>query len=103
MIGFGAFEALTFDCYGTLIDWETGIAAALRRAGAAGTDDELLESFARHEAALEAGPYRTPNLRTPPAATRLRCRRWGTTGSRRGLTLPLGETGYSGAWQGPMS
>jgi 2-haloacid dehalogenase len=59
MIGFGAFEALTFDCYGTLIDWETGIAAALRRAGAAGTDDELLESFARHEAALEAGPYRT--------------------------------------------
>ena len=24
------FSALTFDCYGTLIDWETGIAAALR-------------------------------------------------------------------------
>jgi hypothetical protein len=24
------FSALTFDCYGTLIDWETGILAALR-------------------------------------------------------------------------
>ena len=23
------FEALSFDCYGTLIDWESGIAAAL--------------------------------------------------------------------------
>jgi len=59
MIDFGAYDALTFDVYGTLIDWETGIAAALRRAGASGTDDELLETFARHEAALEAGPYRT--------------------------------------------
>ena len=25
-----AFDALTFDCYGTLIDWETGILTALR-------------------------------------------------------------------------
>ncbi len=24
------FDALTFDCYGTLIDWESGIATALR-------------------------------------------------------------------------
>jgi 2-haloacid dehalogenase len=59
VIDFDAFDALTFDVYGTLIDWETGIAAALRRAGAHGTDDELLEAFARHEAALEAGPYRS--------------------------------------------
>ena len=28
MIDFDAFDALTFDCYGTLIDWETGILAA---------------------------------------------------------------------------
>jgi 2-haloacid dehalogenase len=60
MVDFDAFDALTFDCYGTLIDWETGIADALRpiAAGAAG-DDELLEAFGRHEAALEAGPYRS--------------------------------------------
>ena len=24
------FRVLTFDCYGTLIDWESGIVAALR-------------------------------------------------------------------------
>ena len=29
-IDFARFDALTFDCYGTLIDWETGILAALR-------------------------------------------------------------------------
>ena len=27
---FTDFEALSFDCYGTLIDWEAGIAAVLR-------------------------------------------------------------------------
>ncbi len=60
-LDFTRFDALTFDCYGTLIDWETGILAALRtildpRAIVAG-DDELLERYAGHEAAAEAGPY----------------------------------------------
>ena len=50
MVDFDAFDALTFDCYGTLIDWETGIAEALRPFGDA-SDDALLEAFARHEAA----------------------------------------------------
>ncbi len=55
---FDAFDALTFDCYGTLIDWETGLLAALRPLVGATSDDEaLLAAFARHEAALEAGPY----------------------------------------------
>jgi 2-haloacid dehalogenase len=58
MVEFDAFDALTFDVYGTLIDWETGIAGWLRPFAEA-SDDELLESFARHEAELEAGPYRT--------------------------------------------
>ena len=26
------FDALTFDCYGTLIDWESGMVEALKRA-----------------------------------------------------------------------
>ena len=30
MIDFSKYEVLSFDCYGTLIDWETGIIAALR-------------------------------------------------------------------------
>jgi 2-haloacid dehalogenase len=58
-----AFEVLTFDCYGTLIDWEAGIVAGIRPVLAAHgvdlTDDQILEGFARHEAALEAGPYQT--------------------------------------------
>jgi 2-haloacid dehalogenase len=60
-LDFDRFDALTFDCYGTLIDWETGIVAALRAVldprNVHPSDDELLERFARHEAALEAGPY----------------------------------------------
>ncbi|HEV7810170.1 MAG TPA: HAD-IA family hydrolase, partial [Candidatus Limnocylindrales bacterium] len=59
-LDYGAFDALTFDCYGTLIDWEAGILAALRPLlpGDAATDDEqLLVEYAVAEAALEAGPY----------------------------------------------
>jgi 2-haloacid dehalogenase len=61
-IDYGRYEVLTFDCYGTLIDWETGLLAGLREAvpALAGVgDDELLESYAGHEAAAEAGPYRS--------------------------------------------
>lgn len=52
------FKVLTFDCYGTLIDWESGLWSALQPllAAAGGTlsRDAVLESFARHEAAQEA-------------------------------------------------
>lgn len=60
-IDFSRFDVLTFDCYGTLIDWETGILAALRAAHPEGwpaSDEELLERFAIHEAAAERGDYR---------------------------------------------
>ena len=60
-IDFDRFEVLTFDCYGTLIDWETGILAGLRRTleprNVTADDEELLERYARHEAKIEAGPY----------------------------------------------
>ena len=58
---FRRFDALTFDCYGTLIDWETGILAGLRSVleprGPVPDGDRLLEAFARFEAEAEAGPY----------------------------------------------
>ena len=61
-LDYTAFDALTFDCYGTLIDWEAGILAGLRAAlapgGAHPSDDDLLEVYGRVEAAAEAGPYR---------------------------------------------
>jgi 2-haloacid dehalogenase len=57
------FKALTFDCYGTLIDWETGLYAALQpllhRGGVTLERDEVLAAFARHEAAQEAA---TPQM-----------------------------------------
>src|SRR5580765_7256903 len=58
-LDYGAFDALTFDCYGTLIDWEAGILAALRSIPALVTLDgeALLDEYANAEAALEAGPY----------------------------------------------
>jgi 2-haloalkanoic acid dehalogenase type II len=47
------FKVLTFDCYGTLIDWETGILNGLAplaaRVRPAMPPDQLLEQFAQHE------------------------------------------------------
>lgn len=58
------YKALTFDCYGTLIDWESGMFAALqpliRRASRALTRDEALEAHARHESAQQR---QTPAMR----------------------------------------
>jgi 2-haloacid dehalogenase len=55
------FEALSFDCYGTLIDWESGISAVIgpwaAEHGVALTAEELLERYAAAEAAEEV---RTP-------------------------------------------
>ncbi|HSL98217.1 MAG TPA: haloacid dehalogenase type II [Candidatus Deferrimicrobiaceae bacterium] len=59
---FDRFDVLTFDCYGTLIDWETGLLDALRpilaEHGVEASDERVLEAFARRETAIEAGPYR---------------------------------------------
>jgi 2-haloalkanoic acid dehalogenase type II len=52
------FDALTFDCYGTLIDWESGILAALKpwttRHGLPADDEALLTAFGRAESRREA-------------------------------------------------
>lgn len=51
------FTTLTFDCYGTLIDWERGIAAELRpwaeRNKLKLADGALLEAFGRAEAPVQ--------------------------------------------------
>jgi 2-haloacid dehalogenase len=60
----GDFSALTFDCYGTLIDWEAGILAALRPWAAAHTvttdDESLLAAFGRAESRREAAEPTAP-------------------------------------------
>ena len=51
------FKALTFDCYGTLIDWETGLFDALipltSRVSRTLSGDEVLEAHARHESSQQ--------------------------------------------------
>ena len=62
MLDFNCFEVLTFDCYGTLIDWETGILSALRPIlSAHGThidDGTLLKLYGDFEQRSEAGEFR---------------------------------------------
>ncbi len=62
-MNFGHFKCLSFDCYGTLIDWETGISSALRPImethEVKASHDELLALYGKAETEIEAGPYRT--------------------------------------------
>lgn len=65
MLDFSRFEILTFDCYGTLINWEAGILAALHRILSAHSktldDATLLQLYGDFELRSEQGtfqPYR---------------------------------------------
>jgi 2-haloacid dehalogenase len=62
MLDFNRFEVLTFDCYGTLIDWETGILSALgpilSAHGARIDDVTLLRLYGDFEQRSEAGEFR---------------------------------------------
>ena len=56
------YDAITFDCYGTLIDWETGIATAFLRAaerdGVRLRRDDVLRVYADNERVVERQRYR---------------------------------------------
>jgi 2-haloacid dehalogenase len=62
---FSRFTSISFDCYGTLIDWESGILPALRRVlGSHGqsqsvSDAAILELYGEFEAEAESGPYQS--------------------------------------------
>jgi 2-haloacid dehalogenase len=60
-LDFNRFKAITFDCYGTLIDWETGLLGALRPVlrshGSDLSDAEILEIYGELEP-KEQMPYR---------------------------------------------
>src|SRR5688572_1298469 len=61
-MGYAGYEVVSFDCYGTLVDWESGIRVTLQslleRHGVKWPAEQLLAEYGRAEAALEAGPYR---------------------------------------------
>jgi 2-haloacid dehalogenase len=55
------YDALTFDCYGTLIDWATGISRALQpmleKHDVTVADDELFRLYVQFETDVESGGY----------------------------------------------
>ena len=77
------FKALTFDCYGTLIDWESGMIEAMKpltgKVRRALSRDDILEAHARHESSQQ--------LQTPaklyrdllPIVYRRLAEEWGVT------------------------
>ena len=66
------FDVLTFDCYGTLIDWETGICGAigpwLLRWGLTATPEQILAAFAAAEAPQQEA---TPGMLYPELLARV--------------------------------
>lgn len=61
-LNFSQFEILTFDCYGTLINWEDGILGCLHRIlaghGKHVDDANILHLYGDFEARAEQGEYR---------------------------------------------
>ena len=57
------FDLLTFDCYGTLVDWEAGIIGAVNAVcvqhGTAASDAAILTAFGEAEHVVQAERYRT--------------------------------------------
>jgi 2-haloacid dehalogenase len=60
---FSRFTTISFDCYGTLIDWESGILPTLRTVlanhGQSLPDAGILELYGEFEAQAESGLYRS--------------------------------------------
>lgn len=63
MLDFSPYQWLSFDCYGTLIDWETGILGYLRpllqSRGCTASDAEILNLYSEFEPQEQAGHYRS--------------------------------------------
>jgi 2-haloacid dehalogenase len=61
MLDFARFQVISFDCYGTLIDWESGIRSALRPIlsshKAELSDSEILQLYGELEAEAESSEY----------------------------------------------
>ena len=84
------YEVITFDCYGTLIDWEAGIAEAFRTAGRADgvalDRQAVLAAYAQIEPAIQARgylPYREVLARTAAEV-----------GARLGWKVPAERDGF---------
>lgn len=75
MLHVSQFRARSFDCYGTLVDWETGIWGALaplrQRCSEPVDRAAALAAFARHESAFQAA---APTAGYPDALAAVHCK-----------------------------
>jgi 2-haloacid dehalogenase len=74
----------TFDCYGTLIDWNAGIRGQLERLFGAEHGDRLLERYHELEPQVQAEAYRSYGEVLTLTLERL--------AAEEGLTIPEGES-----------
>jgi 2-haloacid dehalogenase len=93
------FSILTFDCYGTLIDWESGIWQALQpllaRCPAPPSRDAALAAFGTAESAQER---ETPNLVYPQLLTRVHRRLAAEWGAAAGTAAETAFGAAVGDW-----
>ncbi len=77
------FKVLTFDCYGTLIDWETGLLNGLKpltaRARGSMSRDQILEAFAQHEHSQQEETPAMPYSQLLAVVCKRLANSWGTT------------------------
>ena len=89
---FSRFTTISFDCYGTLIDWEAGILPALRgvlgRHGQTLTDAAILDLYGEFEAAAESGAYQSYR-KVLQSVVRAFGARLGFTPAPADITLPF--------------
>ena len=80
------FKALTFDVYGTLIDWESGMIEALRpltdRVDGALSRDDILQAHALHESSQQKYTPEKPYRELLPIVYRRLAEAWGISVSR---------------------
>ncbi len=84
------FDIITFDCYGTLIDWESGISRAImeaaERAGVQIEQDDVIEAYHLAEPEVESEGYRPYREVLAHAVS--------TTARRLGWSLEVAEAGF---------
>jgi 2-haloacid dehalogenase/putative hydrolase of the HAD superfamily len=86
------FDLITFDCYGTLIDWEGGIVRAFQseagKDGLALQAPEIIEAYMIEEPLVESGSYRPYREILAQTAVRVARRLGWTIDERRAEFLP---------------
>jgi 2-haloacid dehalogenase/putative hydrolase of the HAD superfamily len=87
-----AWDVITFDCYGTLIDWETGISDAFREAAAADgvklDPAATLRAVFEREPEIQAAHYRTYREVLTVTAMEVAARLGWTVSRERAAFLP---------------